>query len=105
KRRKRMEQLFRRGTWTGRSVPRMVEQVESMWPEGADRDRLNRMHDVIHQGFSMLMHHSAGSLSLGYSTDEDGHVTFALGPSTALVALCLGFAFWTYANTVSLTVE
>jgi hypothetical protein len=33
-----MRGLFRRQTWTGRSIPRMVEEVEVMWPEGEERD-------------------------------------------------------------------
>jgi hypothetical protein len=104
-RERRMRGLFRRQTWTGRSIPKMVEEVEDMWPEGEERDRLNRIHDVLHQGHNILMHHSARSLSFGVDVDEDGNTKFNLGPSPHLVALALGFAFWTYANTLSLIVQ
>jgi hypothetical protein len=63
------------------------------------------MHDLLHQGYNILMHHSSRSLSFGVDVDEDGNAKFNLGPSTDLVSLALGFAFWTYANTLSLTVE
>jgi hypothetical protein len=104
-REKRMRGLFRRQTWTGRSIPKMVEKVEEMWPRGEDRDRLKRMHDVLHQGHNTLMHHSSRSLSFGVEVDGDGNAKFNLGPSSDLVALALGFAFWTYANMLSLTVQ
>jgi hypothetical protein len=104
-RRERMRGLFRRQTWTGRSIPKMVMTVEVMWPEGRDHDRLHRMHDIFHQGHNMLMHHSARSMSIGVDVAEDGSTTFNVGPSTDLIGLALGFAFWTYANMVSLTVE
>lgn len=103
-RHRRMRALFRRQSWTGRSIPKMVEMIEDQWPEGRDRDRLNRMHDVLHQGHDMLMHHSARSMSIGVVVHDNGSTTFNIGPSTDLVALALGFAFWTYANTISLTV-
>jgi hypothetical protein len=105
KRRKRMAKLFRRGTWTGRSVPAMVNAVEEMWPEGRDRDRLHRMHDILHQGLNTLMHHSARSLSAGVEINDQGATGFHLGPSRDLVPLALGFAFWTYANTISVTLN
>jgi len=57
------------------------------------------------KAFNMLMHHSARSMSIGVDIADEGSATFNVGPSTDLVALALGFAFWTYANTISLTVE
>jgi len=86
-------------------MPQMVHAVEGMWAEGDERASLHRMHDFWHQGLNILLHHSARSLNYGYSVDATGKVTFSLGASTDLVPLALGFAFWTYANMVSLTVE
>jgi hypothetical protein len=63
------------------------------------------MHDFWLQALNNLVHHSRRSLDYGYTVDDQGTVTFALGPSTDLVPLALGFAFWTYLNMVSLTVE
>lgn len=103
-RQKRMRKLFRKRTWTGRSVFQMLTAVETMWRTEGDRKRLWRMHDVIHQAHNGQMHHSTRSLSFGVDVCEDGRVAFRLGPSEDLVPLELGFAFWTYANTVSLTV-
>jgi hypothetical protein len=70
-RRKRMRKLFRAGSWTGRSIPTMVKAVEEMWPPGEERARLHRMHDIVHQGHNMLMHHSARSLSIGVEIDQE----------------------------------
>jgi hypothetical protein len=83
----------------------MVKAVEEMWPSGEERARLHRMHDIFHQGHNMLMHHSARSLSIGVEIDQEGNASFRLGPSTDLVGLALGFAFWTYANTISVTLD
>lgn len=105
KRRHRMGGLFRSGGWTGRSIPKMLKAVETMWGTEEERRRLHRMHDIIHQSNNTLMHHSSRSLSLGVQVEKDGAITFNLKPSTDLVGLALGFAFWTYANTVSLTLE
>lgn len=105
KRRDRMGRLFRSGGWTGRSIPKMVKAVETMWATEEERKRLHRMHDIIHQSNNTLMHHSSRSLSIGVQVGEDGATTFNLKPSTELVGLALGFAFWTYANTISLTLE
>lgn len=105
KRRNRMGRLFRSGGWTGRSIPQMVKAVETMWGTEQERKRLHRMHDLIHQSNNTLMHHSSRSLSIGVQVDEDGRTTFNLTPSTDLVSLALGFAFWTYANTISLTLK
>jgi hypothetical protein len=104
-RKKRMQRLFRRNSWTGRSLPQLVKKVEAMWPNEDEKASLWRMHDFWHQGLNIVLHHSARSLNYGYKVADDGTVTFALGPSKALVPLALGFAFWTYSNMVSLTVE
>jgi hypothetical protein len=104
-RKKRMKRLFGRGSWTARSLPRMVKEVETMWAEGEDRASLQRMHAFWHQGLNIVLHHSARSLNFGYSVADEGTVTFALGPSKAMVSFALGFAFWVYSNTVSLVVE
>jgi hypothetical protein len=103
-RKRRMGKLFRKMTWTGRSVFQMLKSVETMWGTEGERQRLWRMHDILHQAHNGLMHHSTRSLSYGVYISEDGRVAFNLGPSDDLVPLALGFAFWTYANTVSLTV-
>lgn len=105
KRRDRMGRLFRSGGWTGRSIPKMVNRVEAMWGTEEERQRLHRIHDLIHQSYNAMMHHSSRSLSIGVEVADDGATTFNLKPSTDLVGLALGFAFWTYANTISLTLE
>jgi hypothetical protein len=104
KRRKRLQRLFGSGSWNGRSLPKMVEMVSPLW-QGADRERLQRMHDVFHQGHNVLIHYSAKTLGLRVHEDADGSYTFHTGPSERFVALGLGFAFWTYANTISLGVD
>jgi hypothetical protein len=103
-RRRRMRTLFARGSWTGRSIPTMVAQVESMWAE-ADRERLHGLHDVWHQGHNMLIHYSARTLSFRVSEDAEGKQTFATGASERFIGTALGFAFWTYANTISLGLD
>jgi hypothetical protein len=100
-RKKRLRKLFRRGSWTGRSLPQMVKQVKKLWP-APGAERLERMHDLWHQGHNILMHYSARSLQLRVQQNPDGSYVFDTRPSETFVATALGFAFWTYANTVSL---
>jgi hypothetical protein len=71
-RKRRMRRLFRRGSWTERSLPQLVKKVEAMWPNEDERASLWRMHDFWHQGLNLLLHHSARSLNFGYSVADDG---------------------------------
>jgi hypothetical protein len=100
KRKKRLQTLFRTGSWTGRSIPRMVIMVAPLW--GAESERMHRLHDVWHQGHNILMHYSARTLGLRIHENHDGSYAFHTGPSKHFVGTALGFAFWTYANTISL---
>jgi hypothetical protein len=105
KRRKRLRALFRGGSWSGRSVPRMVEMVRPLWPDEESAERLQLMHDVFHQGHNVLMHYSARTLGMRVHQADDGAFTFHNGPSERFVGPALGFAFWTYAQTLSLGVQ
>jgi hypothetical protein len=51
------------------------------------------------------MHYSAKTLGMRVHQNEDGAFTFHTWPSERFVGLALGFAFWTYAQTISLGVE
>lgn len=110
KQRARLDRRYRRGSsgWTGKSLPAMLRDVESMWTE-PDRRLLNQMHDIAHRAHNTLLHHSATSLSLGVTvtTDDEGNdtVTFNVGPTRDFIGSALGFALWTFPNTFSLLLD
>lgn len=110
KQRERLDRRYRRGSsgWTGQSVPAMVKDVESLW-SAPDRRLLRQMHDIAHRANNTLLHHSATSLSLGVTIREgaDGeHTTiFNVGPTRDFIVPALGFALWTFPNTLSLLLE
>jgi len=101
---KRLRRLFRNQSWNGRSVPKMVAMIKPLWPDAKAAERLQLMHDVFHQDHNVLMHYSARTLGMRVQQDDDGAFTFHTGPSERFVGLALGFAFWTYAQTISLGV-
>lgn len=106
KQRERLDRHYRRGAsgWTGKSVPAMVRDVETMW-EAADRRLLHQMHDIAHRANNTLLHHSATSVSqsVTVSGDDDEHtVVFNVGPTRDFIRPALGFALWTFPNTFSL---
>jgi len=103
-RKKRLRKLFGRGSWTGRPLPTMVKQVKPLWPDEASAERLQRTYDLFHRGNNILLHYSARSLQQRVDVNPDGSYSFNAGPSEVFVASALGFAFWTYANTISLGV-
>ena len=82
----------------------MVKQVKRLWPDKASAERLQRTHDIFHRGNNILLHYSARSLQQRVDVNPDGSYSFNAGPSESFIVSALGFAFWTYANTISLGV-
>lgn len=109
KQRERLDKRYRRGSsgWTGRSVPAMVKDVESLW-SAPDRHLLHQMHDIAHRANNTLLHHSATSVSQSVTVREDDEgdtVIFNVGPTRDFIRPALGFALWTLPNTFSLLLE
>lgn len=109
KQRQVLDRRYRHGGrgWTGKSLPSMIEDVESMWEE-PDRRLLHQMHDLVQRANNTLLHHSATSVSLGVtvSGDDDEHtVIFNVGPTRDFIRPALGFALWTFPNTFSLLLD
>ena len=73
-----------------------------MWPQ-SDRRLLMQMHDIAHRANNVILHHSAASLSQGVIDTPSGGYTFNVEASGSGISAALGFGFWTFANTISLT--
>jgi len=93
---------YRKGSrsWTGKTVSEMVTNIAGQWQKDYRR-HLMQMHDIAHRASSVILHHSAASLSAGVIETEQGY-QFDVRPSKLGVGSALVFGFWTFGNTISL---
>lgn len=87
--------------WTGRSLDRLVREVEREWEDPEDRRLLWQVFDLGHPMNNLLLHHSALGVAAGVEDSPEGR-KYNLGPSIVGVHDALGTAFFSYVNTASL---
>jgi hypothetical protein len=99
----RMNVGLARDHWTGRSIRRLLKDVEDEWEHEVDRRLIHQAHDLFHN--NLLVHHSAVSLGIIAGEQCDGRTPIELGPHKAYVGDALIMAFIAYSNTMSLVLD
>lgn len=90
--------------WTGLSVYELLNDVEHHWGDEDGRASLWTFYRVAYLDSNLTLHSSAWSLTTGVTSAPDG-THFPAGPSNYAVAQALYGAYWSYAQTLRLTIE
>jgi hypothetical protein len=95
--RKKLAGEFRRATWTGLDLYRLVKSIQNQWPEEVDRQILWQVHDFVQLFNTQVLHQTPVALRLVTFQRGDTVVVDA-GPSDVHIHGALLGAFWSYAN-------
>ncbi len=100
--RRALDHEFLGKTWTGLTLPKLVNEIRDEWPVQADHRFLDQHARIVNGFNNTLLHHGARSLKLAGEISQDGTVNFSVGPSRTHIKGALSGAFFSYANTMSL---
>jgi len=101
--RRLLDDEFRGKTWTGFTLPEVLQDVRSEWEP--DTQHLEQVNDIVNTFNNTLLHHGARALALAGGITEEGRLRFNVGPSSTHIWGALFGAFFSYANTTTLVLE
>jgi hypothetical protein len=107
--RKRLARLFGdfgERSWTGLNIHARFEAIEGCWTNEVARRQARFMYLWVQRENNETLHLSAHSLAgIGKPTLKDDALHFRIGSTEELLGPALLWAFWTYAQTVTLVFD